>query len=87
MDSISQTGLRFPVQSTSAKTTPVRTRTDDASPSIRRLVAARVSVDPTTEIRSAVETGTSPMAMYRHPADKNIAVTGIVAGRVLDVRA
>lgn len=32
-------------------------------------------------------TATNAMAMYRHPADRNAAATGVHAGRVLDVTA
>lgn len=53
-------------------------------PEVARLVAARVpgGIDFTAdEPRPSRET----IAMYRHPADRNAAATGVQAGRLLDV--
>jgi hypothetical protein len=50
------------------------------------LVAARVGrgVD---FLPSAVPATPGAIGLYRHPADKNAAATGVHAGRVLDVQA
>lgn len=59
----------------------------DADPA--RLVAARVQ--PIDLARDVVQTTGRPdrpgsYALYRHPADRNQAATGVALGRALDVR-
>lgn len=54
---------------------------------INSLIAARVDVrvdfTPATSSRPAAD---GPLQLYRHPADKNAAATGVDAGRTIDVR-
>lgn len=65
------------------------------SPRLDRLVGAEVSrplnertiareAAPTAASRANAEGGSIPM--YRNPAEKNAAATGVLVGRMLDVR-
>lgn len=76
-----------------------QTRTQ-ATPGADRLVAAGVPGGVDFSLRSTAAPGGSggapvgagldgagPLALYRHPADRNGAATGVAAGRVLDVKA
>lgn len=70
---------------------PVAQQTSSPSESMRRLVAAVVpgGVEFTSsgDARATREPGEgSPLAMYRHPADKNAAATAVNVGRRLDVQ-
>lgn len=84
MDSITQTGLRFP----SVSSTPAA-KAAAFEPAVQRLIAARVGGDPIAALRDASQPPSDPsmFAMYRHPADKNTAATAVQAGRTLDVQA
>jgi hypothetical protein len=54
------------------------------SANLQKLVAAKVSV-PTNFTPSAPVSDGAAFPMYRHPADKNAAATGVSVGRSLDV--
>lgn len=49
------------------------------------LVAGKVAVKPNFAAGPAAESGALPM--YRHPADKNAAATGVSLGRAVDLNA
>ncbi len=92
MESISQTSYRFTTLDLRAD---VATDPPHKVPSnrgaVERLVAARVDGDPMSSIRT-LDTTSAPieptrLELYRHPADKNTAATGVYAGRTLDVQA
>lgn len=51
---------------------------------LERLVAAKTDVSARENV--GVPSGQAPMSIYRHPADKNLAATGVAAGRMLDVK-
>ena len=63
---------------------PEMSREDAAREKLARLIAARVpgGIDFTND-EPVPSAGAIPM--YRHPADRNAAATGVVAGRVIDV--
>ena len=53
---------------------------------LSNLVAGKVSVEPSyAPAAQSFEDGALPM--YRNPADKNAAATGVVLGRKLDLNA
>lgn len=58
-----------------------RLSTSGAPSSVRELVAAPVPGG----IDFATNQPTSPMSLYRHPADRNEAATGVSVGRHLDL--
>jgi hypothetical protein len=69
---------------------PAPQPTSGQSEGVRRLVAAvvpgGVEFTATGQPASARQPGGSvPLAMYRHPADKNAAATAVNVGRRLDV--
>lgn len=55
-----------------------------ANPGVARLVAGTVPgrVDFSGDVP---QPGRASLSLYRHPADRNAAATGVQAGRVLDV--
>lgn len=70
--------------------TPAPEPTSGRSEGVRRLVAAvvpgGVEFSATGQPASTRQPGGSaPLAMYRHPADKNAAATAVNIGRRLDV--
>jgi hypothetical protein len=54
--------------------------------SVQRLAAARVEKAPDFAAPPATLSGPS-LPMYRHPADRNIAATGVQLGRTIDFSA
>ena len=59
-----------------------------ASSGLAGLVAAKVPQTMDFEVPASVRrTETGSFAMYRHPADKNAAATGVELGRRLDMNA
>lgn len=60
----------------------------ERSPQIARLIAARVpgGIDFNAS-ETASPLAPSSHALYRSPADRNQAATGVFAGRVLDINA
>lgn len=54
---------------------------------IRSLVAARVELSPEFAPEPARPARSDALPMYRHPADRNIAATGVRLGASLDVNA
>lgn len=59
-------------------------REDAAREKLARLIAARVPGGIDFSSQEPLPTG-STLPMYRHPADRNAAATGVIAGRVIDV--
>ena len=92
MDSISQSRYRLIASTPRAETIPDREPAKAVRRgAVERLVAARVTVDPSAEIRTleprTIQSEPGRLELYRHPADKNTAATGVHAGRTLDVQA
>jgi len=55
------------------------------SKGVEKLVAGKVSV--AANFQPMTPTGDGAIPMYRHPADKNAAATGVSVGRSVDVNA
>lgn len=54
----------------------------------QRLIAGVVDAAPRFQsVETVAGADRAAIAMYRHPADKNAAATGVVAGRTLDIKA
>ena len=73
-----------PAVETQRVSQPEMSREDAAREKLARLIAARVpgGIDFSSDEPMPSE---SAIPMYRHPADRNAAATGVVAGRVIDV--
>jgi hypothetical protein len=72
-----------PAQPTQGPLTTDPRRSPDLERNLERLVAAK------TDVSARAQTGVptaDPMSIYRHPADKNLAATGVAAGRMVDVK-
>lgn len=58
----------------------------ESSPKVAKLVAASVAVPVNFDAsRPAPDAAAGALPLYRHPADRNIAATGVSLGRRLDV--
>lgn len=57
----------------------------EAKPNAAALVATKVAAG--IDFQAPPQSPHAPLAMYRHPADKNAATTAVNAGRLIDVNA
>lgn len=78
-----------PVSPAAANPYPSESRSDGVRRLVGAVVPGGVEFSQSGEAQASRPTGESaysPLAMYRHPADKNAAATAVNVGRRLDVQ-